>query len=84
MEYSGNPVQTLDLDSLSHPSEELCSWEQMANELRQDGVKALQDAGAGHDELEKIYNPYVNFEKVQALADLETNRLLGWLSEKKN
>ena len=83
MEYSGRAVQELNLDLLSRPADEekLCSWEQMAQDMREDAVTALQEAGASHEQLEKIYNPYIDFEKVQAVAELETSRLLGWLSE---
>ena len=86
MKYPGAAAVKLDLDCLSHPADEekLCSREQMACAMREDGVKALQDAGASHDQLEKIYNPYVNYEKVQMLAELETGRMLGWLSESRN
>ena len=83
MEYPGKAVQKLDLDSLCHPEKEenLCLWEQMSSALREEGMEALRDAGKGHDELEKIYNPYVDLEKVQALAEKESDRLLGWLAE---
>ena len=52
--------------------------------MRAEGVAALKASGNIHDELEQLYNPYVDFEKVQALAELEAGRLLGWLCEKRN
>ena len=39
---------------------------------------ALAQAKAMHDDLEAIYNPYVDFDGVRALAAIETGRLLSW------
>ena len=47
--------------------------------LRQEGVAALKDAKHHHDQLESVYNPYVDFDGVRALAALEAGRLLSWL-----
>ena len=51
----------------------------MAALLRQEAVAALKEAKANHDKLEAVYNPYVDFEGVRALAALEAGRLLSWL-----
>ena len=40
--------------------------------------KALAEAKRLHDELEAVYNPYVDFDGVRALAAIETGRLLSW------
>ena len=86
MEYPGKAAEKLDLNSLCKPiyEEKLAFWEKTARELREEGVDALRASGDIHDELEHIYNPYVYFEKVQALAALEANRLLGWLCESRS
>ena len=47
--------------------------------LREEGVMALKDAKANHDKLEAVYNPYVDFDGVRALAAMETGRLLSYL-----
>ena len=41
------------------------------------GGNALQEAGKSHDALEAVYNPYVDFDGVRALAALEAGRLLS-------
>ena len=46
--------------------------------LREEGVSALKDAKANHDKLEAVYNPYVDFDGVRALAALEAGRLLSY------
>ena len=51
----------------------------MAALLREEGIGALKEAKANHDKLEAVYNPYVDFDGVRALAALETGRLLSWL-----
>ena len=86
MKYPGKAASKLDIDSFSHPAEKekLCFWEKTAETLRREGADTLKISGNIHDELEKIYNPYVDFEKVQALAEREAERLLGWLSEQKS
>ena len=38
-----------------------------------------RDAKANHDRLEAVYNPYVDFDGVRALAALEAGRILSWL-----
>ena len=42
-------------------------------------VVALKEAKASHDALEAVYNPYVDFDGVRALAALEAGRLLSYL-----
>ena len=51
----------------------------MAALLRSEAVAALRDAKANHDRLEAVYNPYVDFDGVRALAALEAGRILSWL-----
>ena len=47
--------------------------------LREEAVTALKDAKEHHDRLEAVYNPYVDFDGVRALAALEAGRLLSYL-----
>ena len=47
--------------------------------LREEAVAALKDAKQNHDALESVYNPYVDFDGVRALAALEAGRLLSYL-----
>ena len=43
--------------------------------LLEEGMTALREAKAGHDRLEAIYNPYVDFAGVHALACREWERI---------
>ena len=40
-------------------------------------MDSLAQAKAMHDELEAVYNPYVDFERVHAMADWAAGELLG-------
>ena len=51
----------------------------MVSLLREEAVTALKEAKENHDALEAVYNPYVDFEGVRALAALEAGRLLSYL-----
>jgi len=41
----------------------------MSAALREEAVSSLAQAKAMHDELEKLYNPYVDFDRVNRMAD---------------
>lgn len=41
----------------------------VSNALQEEAMAALEQAKARHDDLEALYNPYVNFDGVYALAD---------------
>ena len=84
MEYGGNgkkPFRRVRLDAMAEPAGKarLRFQTRMAALLREEGVTALQDAKASHDKLEAVYNPYVDFDGVRALAALEAGRLLSYL-----
>lgn len=51
----------------------------MARLLREEAVSRLQEAKANHDALEAVYNPYVDFDGVRALAALESGRWMSWI-----
>ena len=45
--------------------------------LMEEAVSSLAQAKAMHDHLERLYNPYVNFEQVRAAAERAARELLG-------
>ena len=58
------------------------SAEQLAQVCAEGGaLEALREAKAAHDALEAVYNPYVDFDGVRALAALEAGRLLSWMNK---
>ena len=80
MEYNNNlkPFRRIRLDALLETQDRSPRLElRMADALREEGIAALRDAKREHDHLEAVYNPYVDFDGVRALAALETGR---WLS----
>lgn len=81
MEYGKRPYRRVRLDAMTAPDGKarLRFQTRMADLLRQEAVAALKDAKANHDRLEAVYNPYVDFDGVRALAALEAGRLLSWL-----
>ena len=81
MAYGGEVFRRIRLDAMANPEGKarLRFQNRMANLLRQEAVEALQEAKAAHDALEGVYNPYVDFDGVRALAALEAGRLLSWL-----
>lgn len=46
--------------------------------LTDEGTEMLRRAKSAHDALESVYNPYVDFDGVYALADAEAERLLSY------
>ena len=81
MDYGKKPFRRIRLDAMAAPEGKarLRFRARMAALLREEGVAALKEAKASHDALEAIYNPYVDFDGVRALAALEAGRLLSWL-----
>ena len=82
MEYGKKPCRRVRLDALTTARERGRErlLRRMAAALRDEAVEALRDAAAAHERLEAVYNPYVDFDGVRALAALETGRLLSWRS----
>ena len=76
MEYGRKPYRRIRLDSMARPEGKLQS--RMAALLREEAVLALKEAKGSHDALEGVYNPYVDFDGVRALAALEAGRLLSY------
>lgn len=81
MDYGKKPYRRIRLDAMTHPESKarLRFQTRMAALLRSEAVAALRDAKANHDRLEAVYNPYVDFDGVRALAALEAGRILSWL-----
>ena len=81
MDYGKKPFRRIRLDAMAQPEgrARLRFQSRMASILRREGIEALGQARAAHDALEAIYNPYVDFDGVRALAALEAGRLLSYL-----
>ena len=81
MDYGKKPYRRIRLDAMTEPSGKarLRFQARMTALLREEGVAALKEAKASHDALEAVYNPYVDFDGVRALAALEAGRLLSYL-----
>lgn len=81
MDYGEKPYRRIRLDAMAEPEgrARLRFQARMTALLREEGVMALRDAKASHDRLESVYNPYVDFDGVRALAAMETGRLLSYL-----
>jgi len=82
MEYGGKPYRRIRLDAMAEPKNRarLRFQLRMTALLREEGMVALREAKTNHDALEAVYNPYVDFDGVRALAALEAGRLLSYLS----
>ena len=81
MDYGEKPYRRIRLDAMSQPENRarLRFLARMTALLRQEGIDALKEAKASHDALESVYNPYVDFDGVRALAAMETGRLMSYL-----
>ncbi len=80
MEFPEKPWRRVRLDAFVHIRDRgrVRLSARMTDLLREEGIRALQEAGAAHDALEAVYNPYVDFDGVRALAALEGGRLLSY------
>lgn len=81
MDYGEKPFRRIWLDAMTTPEKraKLRFQARMTGALRKEATAALQEAKRNHDRLEAVYNPYVDFDGVRALAALETGRLLSYL-----
>ena len=81
MAYGKKPFRRVRVDAMAQPEgrARLRFQARMAALLRGEGAAALKEAKAGHDALEAVYNPYVDFDGVRILAALEAGRLLSYL-----
>ena len=81
MAYGKKPFRRVRVDAMAQPEgrARLRFQARMAALLRGEGVAALKEAKAGHDALEAVYNPYVDFDGVRTLAARGAGRLLRYL-----
>lgn len=84
MEYGGDAFRRVRLDALADiPDKGAYRLKtRMASALREEAAAALRDAKAAHDQLEAVYNPYVDFDGVRSVAALEAGRLLDWYGKR--
>ncbi|MBQ1603019.1 MAG: hypothetical protein II079_04035 [Oscillospiraceae bacterium] len=81
--YPGEPYRRLRLDAMAEASltraqkSKLRFAARIEHSLRDEAVKSLDRAKHAHDELETLYNPFVNFAGVYALAAQEAQCLLN-------
>ena len=83
MEFDGEVFRRVRLDAMTEMNQKagVRFRRRMAELLRQEGISALKEAKESHDRLEAVYNPYVDFDGVRALAALEAGRLLSWMEK---
>lgn len=82
MSYGKKPYRRVRMDAMTAETEgrsRLRFQARMTALLREEAITALKDAKRNHDALESVYNPYVDFDGVRALAALEAGRLLSYL-----
>ena len=79
--YTGSAFRRIRMDSMTEVTSrsQLRFSRRMTTLLRQEAVGALRCAKEAHDALEAVYNPYVDFDGVMALASREADRILGYL-----
>ncbi len=81
--YDKRPYRRIRMDAMADPEAvrrnkaRLKFSRKVSNALVEEAVDSLAQAKAMHDELEAIYNPYVDFERVHAMADWAAGELLG-------
>lgn len=81
--YPGKPYRRLRLDAMAETNltraqkAKLRFAARIERALRDEAVEALDRAKRAHDELEAIYNPFVDFAGVCGLAEQEAQRLLA-------
>lgn len=83
LEYPGRPYRRVRVDAMADPEllkrfkARLKFSRKIQAALLAEGVDALAQAKAVHDQLEALYNPHVDFEGVYAQADQVTAELLA-------
>lgn len=82
MEYPAKPYRRVRLDAMTEGMEDkgnIRFRQRLTSVLRKDAVAELRNAKTNHDKLEQVYNPYVDFAGVHALAELEAERFLSYI-----
>ncbi len=81
MRYPDTPYRRIRVDAMA-PQErrgKLRLERKLAASLREEAVCSLREAREIRRKLDVIYRPYVDFDGVAALADVEASRLLSWM-----
>ena len=81
MRYPGTSYRRIRVDAMA-PQErrgKLRLERKLAASLREEAVSSLQEAREIRRKLDAIYQPYVDFDGIAALADVEASRLLSWM-----
>ena len=81
--YRGEAYRRIRLDAMADSGfsraekAKLRFMRRIGRELREEAVEKLKEAKKLHDALEKVYNPFVDFDGVYDLAHTEAQRLLN-------
>ena len=85
MAYTGPAYRRVRLDAMVSASHykrfkaRLRFSARVSSALREEGLEALREAKAAHDQLEAVYHPHVDFAGVQQLAEEELARIESYL-----
>jgi len=79
--YPGRTYRRLHLDTMAKETyhkfrSRVRFARKVSNALQEEAIAALEQAKARHDGLEALYNPYVDFDGVYALADQTAARII--------
>ena len=79
--YTGRTYRRLRLDAMAKETyhkfrSRVRFARKVSNALQEEAMAALEQAKARHDSLEALYNPYVDFDGVYALADQTAARII--------
>ena len=83
--YRGKPYRRIRIDAMAEEGltraqrAHLRFIRRVRRALEEEAVGALARAKAGHDALEALYHPCVDFTRVQAMWEAETERLSGYM-----
>ncbi len=81
--YPGSPYRRVRLDAMADQDllrrhrARVRFTKKVAAALVEEGVQTLAQGKAIHDQLEAVYNPHVDFDRVQAVAEALAGEILG-------
>lgn len=82
--FQGKPYRRIRLDAMAdadllrHSRSRLRFARKVSSALTEEAVASLSQAKKMHDELEMLYNPHVNFERVQKIAQSVGDEILSF------
>lgn len=81
MRYPGVSYRRIRVDAMAETENrgKLRFERKLAAALKEEAVRSLREAREIRNRLDAIYRPYVDFDSIAALADVETSRLLSWM-----